>query len=203
MIVSGAPPGWARELTALVCREAGVAPPARLRWTRRDRERASGVTRYATGFVGVSAGTDVADARQTLLHELAHWLTPPPARRRRGVRHHDRRFYTVAFDLYARHGEGGAVGLAREAARYPSAIGHARALGVPGADTAWRARHAARPAARPMRVLVPEHAVRLGRDGRWHVCTVCGVRIVGISLSRLLRSRRRGLRHVLLGRAPG
>ena len=203
MIVSAATPAWARDLVALVCREAGVALPARLRWTRRDRERASGVTRHRTRFIGVSAGRDETDVRQTLLHELAHWLTPPPATPRGRVRHHDRRFYAVAFELYARHAEGGAVALAREASRYPSAIGHARALAVPGAEGAWRERQARRRQRPPPRILVAEHAVRLGRDGRWHVCTVCGARIVGVSLSRLLRSRRRYLRHVLLTRAPG
>ena len=76
-------PSWALALVDTVCTEAGVAPPARLRWARRDRERSSGVTRHAAGFVGVVAGTDEADTRQTLLHELAHWLTPPPPRRRR------------------------------------------------------------------------------------------------------------------------
>jgi hypothetical protein len=201
-VSAGAPP-WVTELVELVCGEAGVAPPERLRWGRRDRERSSGVTRHASSYVGVVAGTDAADARQTLLHELAHWLTPPPRRHRRGVRHHDRRFYAVAFALYERHAEGGAAGLGREASRYPSAIGHARALGVAGADEAWRARRATAPrVAGPLRVLVPEHTVRLARDGRWHVCAVCGARIVGVTLSRLMRARRSRLRHVLLTRRP-
>lgn len=201
MRASPAAPGWALALVETVCAEAGVPPPTRLRWARRDRERSSGVTRHAAGVVGVVAGTDEADARQTLLHELAHWLAPPPARRRRGARHHDRRFYATAFALYARHAEGGRSALEREASRYPSALGHARALGIPGGEEAWRARRAARPvAAAPLRVLVPEHTVRLARDGRWHVCAVCGARIVGVSLSRLLRSRRARLRHVLLTR---
>lgn len=201
MIASRTAPAWAVEMVAAVCAEAGVALPARLRWTRRDRERSSGVTRHATGFIGVSAGSDEADARQTLLHELAHWLTPPPARRHRGLRHHDRRFYAAAFALYDRFAESGAPALAREASRYPSAIAHARALGVPGAEAAWRERSVTRRSRRaPMRVLVPEHAVRLVRDGRWHVCSVCGARIVGITLARLLRSRHPALRHVLLTR---
>jgi hypothetical protein len=118
------------------------------------------------------------------------------------MRHHDRRFYSVAFALYERHAEGGAPALAREASRYPSAVGHARALGVAGADEAWRARRTAAPAPGPLRVLVPEHTVRLARDGRWHICAVCGARIVGVTLSRLLRARRPRLRHVLLTRRP-
>jgi hypothetical protein len=208
VIVSPGAPAWAAAMAVRVCGEAGVPLPTRLRWTRRDRERSSGVTRHATGFLGVSAGTDVADARQTLLHELAHWLTPPPrGTRRRGTRHHDHRFYAVAFDLYARHGDlAAADALAREALRYPSAIGHARALGLDGADAAWRAHRreiaARRPARAALRVLVPEHTVRLARDGRWHVCSVCGARIVGVTLGRLLRARRPRMRHVLLTRQP-
>jgi hypothetical protein len=146
-------------------------------------------------------GTDLLDQRLTLLHELAHWLTPLPPRRRRGsVRHHDAAFYAVAFGLYARHGIPHEAALAGESARYPSSLTHARALGIPGADAAWRARRVAlRERARrrpPMRVLVDEHVVRLVRDGRWTRCAVCGVRVVGPVLRRL---RRRPGRHVLMG----
>ncbi|HLE58686.1 MAG TPA: hypothetical protein VJA85_03480, partial [Candidatus Limnocylindria bacterium] len=93
-----------------------------------------------------------------------------------------------------------AEALAREGGRYPSSLRHARAMGVPGAETAWRERRVAlRERARlrrPVRVLVPEHTVRLVRDGRWTRCGVCGVRIVGPVLVRL---RRRSSRHLLLG----
>lgn len=203
MIASAATPAWAIVLTERVCLAAGVALPARLRWARRDRDRSSGVTRYAAGYLGIVAGRDLDDARQTLLHELAHWIAPPPRRARRGTRHHDRRFYAVAFELYAGHGGDVAAALEREAARYPSAVGHARALGIAGADAAWRRRRALLRAASPpgpLRVLVAEHAVRLAREGRWHVCATCGARIVGITLARLLRARRPTLRHVLLTR---
>ena len=140
------------------------------------------------------------DQRLTLLHELAHWLTPLPSRRRGRARHHDAAFYTRAFQLYRQHGVPDAAALAGESMRYPSALGHARTLGVPGADTAWREHHARlRERARrrpPMRVLVEEHVVRLVRDGRWTRCGVCGVRVVGPVLRRL---RRRSGRHVLMG----
>ena len=93
-----------------------------------------------------------------------------------------------------------AAALAGESARYPSSLTHARRLGVPGAEAAWRERRAglrARAQHRaPMRVLVPEHVVRLVRDGRWTRCAVCGIRVVGPNLRRL---RRRPGRHVLLG----
>ncbi len=192
-------PAWARSLVLTVCAEAD-APLPRLTWRHRDRPTSSGVTRQSAGSVSVVAGRDPIDQRLTLLHELAHWLTPTPRGRRRRTRHHDAAFYTTAFALYRRHGVPDAAALAGESARYPSSLAHARRLGVPGAEEAWRDRRTAlRERARrrpPMRVLVPEHSIRLVRDGRWTRCAVCGIRVVGPNLRRL---RRRPGRHVLLG----
>jgi hypothetical protein len=150
--------------------------------------------------VAVTAGTDPLDQHLTLLHELAHWLGPePPRRRRERVAHHDRTFYAQAFALYAAHGIELAEAVEREGARHPGALRHARDLGLPGAAEAYsahrdllRQRAASR---RPARIIVPEHRVRLVRDGRWTRCAVCGVRIVGPALARL---RRRAGRHLLL-----
>jgi hypothetical protein len=192
-------PAWACSLVLLVCSEAD-APLPRLTWRIRDRPTSSGVTRRAVGAIHLTAGRDLLDQQLTLLHELAHWLAPVPPRRRRVTRHHDAAFYAVAFLLYRRHGVPDAAALAGESARYPSSLTHARLLGVPGADDAWRNRRTAlREHARrrpPMRVLVGEHTVRLVRDGRWTRCAVCGVRVVGPVLRRL---RRRPGRHVLMG----
>ena len=197
-------PAWARALVLQVCAEAD-APIPRLTWLQRSRPTSSGVTRWSSGAVSGAAGRDPMDARFTLLHELAHWLAPaPPAakRRRRRVAHHDRTFYERAFELYRRYGVPDEVALAAESGRYPSSLGHARRLGVPGAEDAWRKRRAkvrARAAARPpMRVLVGEHRMRLVRDGRWTRCAVCGIRIVGPLLRRMRRSPGS---HVLLGTA--
>jgi hypothetical protein len=192
-------PDWARSLVLLVCSEAD-APLPHLSWRYRDRPTSSGVTRRSNGAVSLVAGSDPLDQRLTLLHELAHWLAPAPPRRRSRVRHHGAAFYAIAFPLYRRHGITEAAALAGESARYPSALVHARTMGVAGADQAWRERRAAlREQARrrpPTRVLVGEHRVRLVRDGRWTRCAVCGVRIVGPVLRRL---RRRPGRHVLMG----
>lgn len=192
-------PAWARSLVVTVCAEAD-APLPRLGWRHRDRPTSSGVTRQSMGVVSVTAGRDPLDQRLTLLHELAHWLAPAPRRRRRRTRHHDAAFYATAFALYRRHGVPDATALAGESARYPSSLAHARRLGVSGAEEAWRERRLAlreracrRP---PLRVLVPEHVVRLVRDGRWTRCAVCGIRVVGPNLRRL---RRRPGRHVLVG----
>jgi len=197
------PPAWAAALVSDVCTDAGATCP-RLTWRRRAGTHSTGVARRHLGLISVRAGEDPLDQRLTLLHELAHWLAPAPVRRR-GVRtqHHGRDFYRIAFDLYRRQGLSDPDALRLETARYPSAIGHAVALGIPGAVAARSERRAAlreRPRRR-WRVLVPEHPIRLGRDGRWHVCTVCRQRIVGRHLVRI-RHARRAIRHLLMVAEP-
>jgi hypothetical protein len=191
-------PAWAARMVDEVCTAAGVSPPL-VRWRHAARSASSGVARTTVGTVSVTAGTDLLDQRLTLLHELAHWLGPRPHRRRGRIAHHDGAFFERAFELYRRHGIPDSEALEREGGRHPSALRHARAMGVPGADAAWRRRRdALRERARERsapRVLVAEHTVRLVRDGRWTRCSVCGVRVVGPTLARL---RRRSGRHTLL-----
>lgn len=190
-------PAWAHVLVSVVCAEAAVRPP-RLLWRERRGGPSTGVARRSEGTISVRAGSDPLDQRLTLLHELAHWIAPAGHRGRRAV-HHGRAFYAIAFELYRRHGLADADALRLESARYRSALGHAAALGVPGAAVAL-AEHRSRLRARPQRrwrVLVPEHPIRLERDGRWSVCAVCRQRIVGPNLRRV-RHARRPVRHVLM-----
>ena len=192
------PPAWAAALVAEVCADAGVAAP-RLTWRRRDDERSTGVARRDERTISVRAGRDALDQRLTLLHELAHWLSARPRRRGRRSVHHGVAFYETAFALYRRHGIPDADALRLESARYRSALRHAAALGISGAADALT-RHRAAIRATPRRrwrVTVPEHTIRLERDGRWHVCGTCRQRIVGVTLARVRRSRR-PVRHVLL-----
>ena len=195
-------PAWATRLTEEVCADAGVAAPV-LAWRRRSSEMSTGLTRRDIGVIAVRGGTDPTDQRLTLLHELAHWLAPTARRgRRKRAIHHGDAFYRAAFELYRRHGIPDSDALRLEAARYRSSLRHAAAIGVPGAAEAL-AEHRARLRARPRRswtVLVAEHAVRLQRRGRWHVCATCGQRVVGLNLARIRRSRR-PVRHVLMARA--
>jgi hypothetical protein len=190
-------PGWALGLVADVCADAGARPP-RLLWRTRHGEASTGLARRADGVVAVRAGSDPLDQRLTLLHELAHWLMPASRRRGRSV-HHGRAFYAIAFELYRRHGLAEADALRLESARYRSALRHAAALGVDGAAAALAVHRSAlrtRPRRR-WRVLVPEHPIRLERDGRWSVCATCRQRVVGAHLARIRRARR-PLRHVLM-----
>lgn len=191
-------PAWASELLTLVCADAGVTPP-RLLWRNRRSEHSTGVTRHGDGVVAVRAGSDPLDQRLTLLHELAHWLAAPSRRRRGRSVHHGRAFYATAFDLYRRHGIPEADALRLESARYRSSLRHAVALRIPGATDALAAHReviSSRPRRR-WRVLVPEHRVRLERDGRWTVCATCRQRVVGVNLARMRRARR-PVRHVLM-----
>jgi hypothetical protein len=191
-------PAWARALVRAVCAEAGVPEP-RLTWRARGAIASTGIARRSEGIVSVRAGSDPLDQRLTLLHELAHWIAPAARRRGRRSVHHGRAFYSVAFDLYRRHGIPDADALRLEAGRYRSALGHAAALGVAGAGAALAA-HRSSQRARPRRrwrVLVPEHPIRLEREGRWSVCAVCRQRVVGPSLRRV-RHARRPVRHVLM-----
>jgi len=205
---SGSAPAWAVELALRVCADAGVAPPDALRWRRADRDLSTGLTRRHAGSIAVTTGWDTDDARHTLLHELAHWLTAEAPRRRgwrRQAVHHGRAFYATAFELFARHDADPIAALRREAARYPNALRHARALAVPGTEALVLERLVARRASRrpraAWRVVVPEHAIRLVRDGRWYVCSTCGRRLVGRAL---LRAAQRGSRdrHTLWTREP-
>jgi hypothetical protein len=191
-------PAWARELVASVCADADVEPP-RLLWRLRRAVPSTGVARRSDGTISVRAGSDPLDQRLTLLHELAHWIAPVARRRGRRSVHHGRTFYAVAFALYRRHDIPDPDALRLESARYRSALAHAAALGVPGAAAAL-AEHRTRLRARPRRqwrVLVPEHAIRLERDGRWSVCGVCRQRVVGPNLRRVQRARR-PIRHILM-----
>ena len=170
-----------------------------LLWRSRNGGPSTGVARRSEGTVAVRAGSDPLDQRLTLLHELAHWISPPGRRRGRRAVHHGRAFYSIAFELYRRHGLADVDALRLESARYRSALGHAAALGVAGASDAL-AEHRSRLRARPRRrwrVLVPEHAIALERDGRWSVCAVCRQRVVGPNLRRV-RYARRPVRHVLM-----
>jgi len=202
---SGSAPAWARNLAVQVCTEAGVTPPEVLRWRRAAREGATGLTNPQLRSIAVTAGRDEADARHTLLHELAHWITPEVRRRRHGeALHHGAAFYRTAIPLYQRHEPDLTAALRREAGHYPSVLRHAAAMGIDVEQLRQerRERRTAMSSGRGRwRVLVPEHPVVLVRDGRWYACATCGRRLVGRVLRRAARRGARD-RHTLWTREP-
>ena len=172
----------------------------RLRLAPSGGRASTGMARRHEGMIAVRAGSDELDQRLTLLHELAHWLGPateaPPGSRRCTM---DVRSTRIAFDLYLRHGipppmhcaSSQAATAARSA--MPSRLAsreRTRCSPPIGPDLRTRPR-------RRWRVLVPEHPIRLGREGRWTVCVTCGQRVVGGNLARVRRARR-PMRHVLM-----
>lgn len=204
---TGSAPAWAVELALRVCEEAGVPPPEVLRWRRLARDAGTGLTNLQRRSIAVTAGRDEADARHTVLHELAHWIAPhPPRRRRRGEPvHHGATFHDVAIRLYQRHEPDLLAALRREASHYPSVLRHAAAMGVAGVhglvEERRRRRLAASSSRGHWRVLVPEHPVSLAREGRWYVCATCGRRMIGRVLRRAARLGARE-RHTLWTREP-
>ena len=60
MTLDGVIPAWAVELVRQVCADAGVEPPALLRWRRRSRSTSSGVTRRGAG--SIISGTSARNA---------------------------------------------------------------------------------------------------------------------------------------------
>lgn len=115
-------PEWATELIQEVCRDHRRKLPtvywkqarSNVKWgedkdengrhirTLTFRTGSSGSTRTWQGIIKINAGSDVADQKLVLLHELAHHLT---AKSKKGKReHHSLRFWRIAVELYAKHG---------------------------------------------------------------------------------------------------
>ena len=95
------PPIWAQNLllSALLYWEAqhGQVPVPALEWRRGAKSSSSGRTaprldNRDKGRIVITAGSDRADAKLVLLHEIGHWLTP--------MDHHSDRFWDVAWELY-------------------------------------------------------------------------------------------------------
>lgn len=113
-------PQWAIDLVKQVCDDHNRGLPGELRWRNTDNSFSSGCCHYAkdrrgnlkwtykisrsgtykrvrdTGYIQISAGTNLDGQRIVLLHEIGHWLTA----RKRGKEGHTVRFWRIAWDLY-------------------------------------------------------------------------------------------------------
>lgn len=67
-------PDWAVELVKEVCKAYHRAAPKQFSWYNTKNEFSSGYTWYFKSKIHVSAGTNDAEARTVLLHELSHWI---------------------------------------------------------------------------------------------------------------------------------
>ena len=91
-----------RSRNALIRAHVASKPGLQERMDAQTRHLAAGSSgRYYGPWKGriarihVTAGTDRADQKLVLLHELAHWLTPKD--------HHSPRFWDKAWELYRRY----------------------------------------------------------------------------------------------------
>lgn len=124
-----ATPKWATDLTALIEKDLNI-PPIKVTWRRyRDSFFSSGKAIHAQRRIVVTAGRQRTDQHRTLLHEIAHILTP-------GCKHNSI-FYTVAWELYDRYAPriSRKTLLWREGTYRKTALTVALRRGVPGAAT--------------------------------------------------------------------
>jgi hypothetical protein len=89
------PPAWASALIGRVCSQHRRRVP-HVRWRRRTAPWTSGAVYYDSTGISIVAGTDVAQLRLVLLHELAHYIVGP-------AHQHDERFWRLCWELYRRH----------------------------------------------------------------------------------------------------
>lgn len=90
------PPLWAARLARRVISDAGQRKPFTLEWRATPRRFSSGQAWPRARRIRIEAGTERADARMVLLHELAHLLCPEDAA-------HGPIFWKTAWRLYRRH----------------------------------------------------------------------------------------------------
>lgn len=91
-------PKWAEKIIGEVCDRHGIPQPVVI-WRRRQANYSTGRAWHSYGLgcwngrIVITAGKERADAKMTLLHELAHIIAPKGE-------HHSKEFYTIAFRLY-------------------------------------------------------------------------------------------------------
>lgn len=140
------PPKWATTLLGAICEEQQVAVPI-LTWRRSSSDDSSGRYSPRRTQIIVTAGKDRQIQRRTLLHEIAHHLTPS--------HHHDAAFWEMAFHLYRKHKVPMRFALESEA-RYRAEAGKvALAMGIRGAKSAIAGAAVARSRRVPPRGICP------------------------------------------------
>lgn len=65
------PPSWAKRLILRVSQDFSIAPPV-ISWRTRKRTYSLGYCTVDSSEIGVSQGSELQDARMTVLHEMCH-----------------------------------------------------------------------------------------------------------------------------------
>lgn len=86
-------PEWADQLIGEVLFYKGRKHPPQIRWVKRHRLCSSGVTYVRSKKITICVGSDMADAKMVVIHELGHWLL-------RQGHHHDIKFWLTVWELY-------------------------------------------------------------------------------------------------------
>ena len=73
MRIDSIPPEWAYRLISRITADYEVVYPY-VQWTNRKRKASTGWCALEGTSIGIRAGSDKADTRYTILHELAHYI---------------------------------------------------------------------------------------------------------------------------------
>lgn len=87
-------PSWAMQLVKEVATYKGRSKLPKIKWIQRGREYSTGRYRRWSKEIVMGAGRNEQEAKQVLLHELAHWLTSSKARKG-----HCKKFWLTLKDL--------------------------------------------------------------------------------------------------------
>ncbi len=97
-------PAWAVAMIEEVCKDYNRALPKQFSWYNTKSKDSSGRTYMSGKRLHVSAGTDVADQKLMLIHELAHHIL---AKTRTGRKaHHSLKYWRLHFELADKYGDG-------------------------------------------------------------------------------------------------
>ena len=73
MLIDKIPPNWAQNLVRRITGDYEVVYPY-IQWTKRKSKISTGWCALEGNAIGIRTGSDKADARYTILHELAHYI---------------------------------------------------------------------------------------------------------------------------------
>lgn len=98
-------PSWAVELVLQVCKDYRRRAPSELRWYQSNKEHSNGHWNWFNSKIFIRAGTDKAEQRVVLIHELAHCIIGKSRKTRYKRFSHTIKFWRLFWELSARYGD--------------------------------------------------------------------------------------------------